>query len=113
LQAPAFALSSATLTASGSSSSTVSDMGTAKIVFNVTAQGGDVYLPTISSASGSTAIDIVATVYNGGVATSTAASSTAWTCSNVLMIGIDWNPLLIRISSGATAICEVNTKLHY
>ncbi|MDQ5883043.1 MAG: Peptidoglycan-binding protein [Patescibacteria group bacterium] len=109
LQAPAFALSSATLTASGSSSSTVSDMGTAKIVFNVTAQGGDVYLPTISSASGSTAIDIVATVYNGGVATSTAASSTAWTCSNVTEIG-STGTAAYRISSGATAICEVNTN---
>jgi hypothetical protein len=103
LKAPVFALSSASLTASGSTSSKVSDMGTAKIVFNVTAQGGDIYLPTISNGA-----KIETTIYNGGVtSTPTTTVSTGWTCSNA---SEDTTNKVYRISSGATATCEVNTN---
>jgi len=101
LKAPVFALSGATLTASGSTSSKVSDMGTAKIVFNVTAQGGEIYLPMISNTA-----KIETTIYKDG-ATSTPTASTGWTCSNVTE---DTTNKVYRISSGATATCEVNTN---
>jgi len=98
LKAPVFALSGATLTASGSTSSTVSDQGTAKIIFNVTALGGDIYLPTISN---STSID--ATLY-GPTGASTTIHGFAWTCSNATE---DTTNKVYRISSGATATCNV------
>jgi len=104
LKAPVFALSGATLTASGSTSSTVSDTGTAKIIFNVTALGGDIYLPTISNASAPTTT--ITGIYKGGTGVAGASSSTAWTCSNAFE---DTTNKVYRISSGATATCEVST----
>ena len=101
LKAPVFALSSASLTASGSTSSKVSDMGTAKIVFNVTALGGEIYLPMVgNSTSGA---EIVVDVVKGSA--TSAPSSIAWTCSNVTE---DSTTKTYRISNGATATCEVN-----
>ena len=99
LKAPVFALSSASLTASGSTSSKVSDMGTAKIVFNVTALGGEIYLPMVGKSGAEIVVDVVK-----GSATS-APSSIAWTCSNVTE---DSTTKTYRISNGATATCEVN-----
>ena len=104
LKAPVFALSGANLTASGSTSSTVSDTGTAKIIFNVTALGGDIYLPTISNASAPTTT--ITGIYKGGTKVAGDSSSTAWTCSNVTE---DTTNKVYRISSGATATCEVST----
>lgn len=105
LKAPVFALSGATLTASGSTSSTVSDTGTAKIIFNVTALGGDIYLPTISNATAATTT--ITGIYKGGTEVAGASSSTAWTCSNVTEDSATTKTY--RISSGATATCEVTT----
>jgi len=105
LKAPVFALSSASLTASGSTTGKVSDTGTAKIVFNVTALGGDIYLPTISNATAATTT--ITGIYKGGTAAAGASSSTAWTCSNVTEDSTTTKTY--RISSGATATCEINT----
>ena len=98
LKAPVFALSSATLTASGSTSSKVSDMGTAKIVFTVTANGGDIYIPT----SGNTAITITGKINNGSPI---ATTNRAWICTNATENSTTnfW-----RIVSGNTATCEYN-----
>jgi|GEM_PF-6531145 len=98
LKAPVFALSSATLTASGSNTSKVSDLGTAKIVFTVTANGGDIYIPT----SGNTAITITGKINNGSPI---ATTNRAWICTNATENSTTnfW-----RIVSGNTATCEYN-----
>jgi len=96
LKAPVFALSSATLTASGSTSSKVSDMGTAKIVFTVTANGGDIYIPT----SGNTQSTITGKINN-----STDITTRAWICTNATE---NSTTKFWRIVSGNTATCEYN-----
>jgi len=98
LKAPVFALSSATLTASGSNTSKVSDLGTAKIVFTVTANGGDIYIPT----SGNTQSTITGKINN---ATNIENANRAWICTNATE---DTNNKFWRIVSGNTATCEYN-----
>ncbi|MGE4554899.1 MAG: hypothetical protein AB7D02_02125, partial [Candidatus Paceibacterota bacterium] len=100
LKAPVFALSSASLTASGSTSATVSDMGTAKIVFTVTANGGDIYLPT--DAHGSLGIT---GQYVSDSATDFTDAEDSWTCTNATE---DTTNKFWRITSGSTATCEYN-----
>ncbi len=101
LKAPVFALSNASLTASGSTSSTVADLGTAKIVFTVTANGGDIYIPT----SGNNTTTITKAIYKNGTSVTPSTSSTSWTCSNATE---DTTTKFWRITSGSTATCEFN-----
>ena len=96
LKAPVFALSSATLTASGSTSSKVSDLGTAKIVFTVTANGGDIYIPTSDNNTST----ITAKINN-----STDITNRAWICTNATE---DTTNKFWRIVSNNTATCEYN-----
>jgi len=96
LKAPVFALSSATLTASGSTSSKVSDMGTAKIVFTVTANGGDIYIPTSDNNT---------STITGKINNNTTVTSDAWICTNATE---DTTNKFWRITSGSTATCEYN-----
>ena len=96
LKAPVFALSSATLTASGSTSSKVSDMGTAKIVFTVTANGGDIYIPTSDNNT---------STITGEINNSATITTNAWICTNATE---DSTTKFWRIVSGNTATCEYN-----
>ncbi|MGB9681289.1 MAG: peptidoglycan-binding domain-containing protein [Minisyncoccia bacterium] len=101
LKAPVFALSNASLTASGSTSSTVADLGTAKIVFTVTANGGDIYIPTSDNSTTS----ITKAIYKNGSSVTPSTSSASWTCSNATE---DSTNKFWRITSGSTATCEFN-----
>jgi len=96
LKAPVFALSSATLTASGSTTSKVSDLGTAKIVFTVTANGGDIYIPTSDNTT---------STITGKINNATTITTKAWICTNATE---DSTNKFWRIVSGNTATCEYN-----
>jgi DNA gyrase/topoisomerase IV subunit A len=71
-------------------------MGTAKIVFTVTANGGDIYIPTSDNNTST----ITARINN-----STSITNDAWICTNATE---DTTNKFWRIVSGNTATCEYN-----
>lgn len=95
LKAPVFALSSAVLTASAGDNENPQSVGNAKIVMNITAQGGsDIYIKSASTSLK------VASKPNDGVATVTSA----FTCTS----GAFSEDYDYRIPAGNTAVCELN-----
>ena len=84
------------MTASGSTTSKVSDLGTAKIVFTVTANGGDIYIPTSDNTT---------STITGKINNSTNITTKAWICTNATE---DSTTKFWRIVSGNTATCEYN-----
>jgi len=108
--APVFSLASASVAKSASSTTTTNNVGDFTIGISITANSGDIYIPTTahttngSSAALGTAKGILPTVSAGG-GTQTATSSN-WSCdSNAVE---DTTSLVWRIPSGATSVCTYN-----
>jgi len=100
-KAPVFAYVSSSATVKGSNSTTnPQDIGDTSITFSVTANGGDIYIPTKSTLA--TALQETLT---GGSSTTT--TSTTWTCVSPAEDSSSsgyW-----RIPSGQTANCSFST----
>jgi peptidoglycan hydrolase-like protein with peptidoglycan-binding domain len=101
--APVFALSSASSVRSDSSSSTVSDVGDFTIGVSITANSGDIYIPTVGHAtygSAQAAPGIMQSVTTNGTES---ASGSNWICDSSAVE--DSTNKVWRIPSGATAVC--------
>jgi hypothetical protein len=108
--APVFSLASASVAKSASSTTTTDNVGDFTIGISITANSGDIYIPTTahttngSAAALGTAKGILPTVSAGG-GTQTATSSN-WSCDGNAVE--DTTNLVWRIPSGATSVCTYN-----
>jgi len=106
--APTFALASATSVISNSSTTTINDVGDFTIGIGITANGGDIFLPSADHATYGNTKGSAAGFYptiNDGAGT-LAASSSSWTCDSQAVedtTAKEW-----RIPGGATSVCTVN-----
>jgi len=101
--APVFALSSASSVRSDSTSSTVGDVGDFTIGVSITANSGDIYIPTVGHAtygSAQAAPGIMQSVTTSGTES---ASGSNWICDSSAVE--DSTNKVWRIPSGATAVC--------
>lgn len=107
LIAPTFALNSASVLRSDSSTTTTNDVGDFAIGIKVTANGGDIFLPTAAHAShgAGLAIEGFLNVINPGTGT-IGATTSYWSCDSVAIEDAVAN--VWRIPSGATSVCTVN-----
>jgi len=108
--APVFSLASASVAKSASSTTTTNNVGDFTIGISITANSGDIYIPTTghttngSSAALGLAKGILESVSAGGGAQT--ATSSNWTCdANAVE---DTTNLVWRIPSGATSVCTYN-----
>jgi len=110
LVAPTFAYVTSTATVRGSATGK-SDLGDTAITFSVTANGGDIYIPTVGNTTTTKGIDeVIIPAY--AVATKAYSTSTTWTCSSPSVSSVDTDGTagqVWRIPSGATANCSFST----
>jgi len=109
LVAPSFALSSASVLRSDSSTTTTNNVGDFSIGISVTANGGDIYLPTAAHATfgAGTATEGFLNVIDDGAGT-VGATSSYWSCDSVAVENATVDNYTWRIPSGATSVCTVN-----
>ena len=108
--APTFALASATSVISNSSTTTINDVGDFTIGIGITANGGDIFLPSADHATYGNTKGSAAGFYptiNDGAGT-LAASSSSWTCDSQAVEDTDADEW--KIPSGATSVCTVNVN---
>ncbi len=102
--APTFALSSASSVRSDSSTTTINDVGDFTIGISITANSGDIYIPTIESAtySPTTASPGIkeAVIFTPGAQSATGST---WMCDSTAVE--DTTKHVWRIPSGSTAVC--------
>jgi len=111
LVAPTFALNSASVVRSNSTTSTINDVGDFAIGIKVTANGGDIYLPTVAHTTLGTATGTpegFLPVINPGLGTPAAGTSSYWSCDSVAIESAVVNDFTWRIPSGATSVCTFN-----
>ncbi|MFA5392423.1 MAG: peptidoglycan-binding domain-containing protein [Candidatus Paceibacterota bacterium] len=109
LVAPTFALNSASVLRSNSTSGTVNDVGDFSIGVKVTANGGDIFLPTAAHTThgaGLAAEGFLNNIVDG--AGTVGATSSYWACDSVAIEDATAGNLVWRIPSGATSVCTVN-----
>ena len=101
--APVFSLASAASLKSDSTSSTINDVGDFTIAISVTANSGDIYIPTTGHATyggGTAAEGVLQAVTTTGTQT---ATTSIWTCDSSALE--DTTNKVWRIPSGATSVC--------
>jgi len=109
--APTFALASASVIKSDSSTTTTNNVGDFTIGISITANSGDIYIPTTAHATNGsdaglgTAKGILPTVSSGGGIQT--ATSSNWTC-DASAVEDPTTSLVWRIPSGATSVCTYN-----
>jgi len=108
--APIFALASASVAKSDSSTTTTNNVGDFTIGVSVTANSGDIYLPTVDHATYGSLTTLVGGFYPA-VSTSTSgalatATSSTWTCDASAVEDTTYD--VWRIPSGATSVCTYN-----
>jgi len=108
--APTFTYVTSSATVRGSATGK-SDLGDTAITFSVTANGGDIYVPTVGNPTTTLGIDesITPTFLAG---TRDYSTSTTWTCSSPAVSVADTDSVagqLWRVPSGATANCAFST----
>ena len=108
--APVFALASASVVKSDSSTRTTDNVGDFTIGISVTANSGDIYIPSVDHASYGSLTTLpggifptVSTSTFGAVAT---ATSSTWTCDASAVENTTDD--VWRIPSGATSVCTYN-----
>ena len=107
IEAPIFTYVSSSATVKGTGASNLSNIGDTAIVFSVTANGGDIYIPQVGNSTTTLGMDELLT---GGTATT--STSTTWTCSSPAVSVADTDSVaaqLWRVPSGSTANCTFST----
>ena len=107
IEAPIFTYVSSSATVKGTGQSNLSNIGDTAIVFSVTANGGDIYIPQVGNSTTTLGMDELLT---GGTATT--STSTTWTCSSPAVSVADTDSVaaqLWRVPSGSTANCTFST----
>jgi len=106
--APVFGLASASVIKSDSSTTTTNNVGDFTIGISITANSGDIYIPTVSHASygsGNTLAQGILPTVVSTPGTQTATSSN-WSCDASAVQ--DTTNKVWRIPSGATSVCTYN-----
>ncbi len=101
--APVFALASASTVISDSTTSTINDVGDFTIGISVTANSGDIYIPTVTHATYGTAGAVEGIFQSVTTSGTETATSSYWTC-DASAVEDDTNKVW-RIPSGATSVC--------
>ncbi|MDD2677798.1 MAG: peptidoglycan-binding protein [Candidatus Paceibacterota bacterium] len=109
--APTFTLASATSVRSNSSTTTINDVGDFAIGIKVTANGGDIYLPTASHGTygntvASSSVGFYPTISTG--LGTLKASSSSWTCDSSAIedtANKEW-----RIPAGVSSVCTLTVN---
>jgi len=112
LVAPTFAYVSSSATVKGTSASNLSDIGDTSITFSVTANGGDIYIPTVGNLTNKLGIDeSITPAYS--IAGYHYVTSTTWTCSSPSASVADavTASYLWKIPSGSTANCTFSALI--
>jgi len=109
--APTFTLASATSARSNSSTTTINDVGDFAIGIKVTANGGDIYLPTAANTTygntvASSSVGLYPTITDGNGTQNSTSSS--WTCDSPAVE--DTSAKEYRIISGSPAVCTLTVS---
>ena len=101
--APVFALASASSVISDSTTTTIKDVGDFAIGISITANSGDIYIPTVGHATYGTAGAVEGIFQTVTTAGTESATSSYWTCDAQAVE--DTTNKVWRIPSGATSVC--------
>jgi len=113
LIAPTFALNNASVVRSSFSTSTTNDVGDFTIGIKVTANGGDIYLPTVDHTTlgvATGAPEGFLPIINSGAGT-LGATTSYWSCDSVATESAVVDDFTWRIPEGATSVCTENLHL--
>jgi hypothetical protein len=118
--APTFAYVSHSVTIKDSSTTSISNIGDTAITFSVTANGGDIYIPTVGNATSGKKAGVISGIDEKITPAYSAvnqlyATSTTWTCSSPAVSVTDLALVadqLWRVPSGATANCTLSTLVN-